>query len=198
MVKRKKDEKVRKMVTKRNVMLSGEVLIINLINQKCRYMRWLNFQGHIVMLKIKKIELDFSNYARKSDIKSATGISRFSKKADSASLKSDVGKLDIDKLETIPADLNKLSNILINNVIKKAVYAELVIKVNAIQTINTSDLVKKVQCSTKIDKIENKIPNQDKYVTNPELNKLTKENSTERLKQANLAIKNGIVDFVEK
>ena len=61
-----------------------------------------------------------------------------------------------------------------------------------------SDLVKKVQCSTKIDKIENKIPNQDKYVTTPELNKLTKDNSTERLKQANLAIKNGIADFVKK
>ena len=41
-----------------------------------------------------------------------------------------------------------------------------------------SDLVKKVQCSTKIDKIENKIPNQDKYVTTPEHNKLTKDNST--------------------
>ena len=61
-----------------------------------------------------------------------------------------------------------------------------------------SDLVKKVQCSTKIDKIENKIPNQDKYVTTPELNKLTKDNSTERLKQANLAVKNGIADFVKK
>ena len=52
-------------------MLSGEVLVINLINKKCRYIEWLNFQGHIVMIKI---ELDFSNYARKSDIKSATGI----------------------------------------------------------------------------------------------------------------------------
>ena len=64
-------------------------------------------------------------------------ISKFSKKADLAILKSDVGKLDIDKLETIPADLNKLSNILKNNVIKKTVHAELVIKVNAIQAIDT-------------------------------------------------------------
>ena len=64
-------------------------------------------------------------------------ISKFSKKADLASLKSDVGKLDIDKLETVPADLNKLSNILKNNVIKKTVHAELVIKVNAIQAIDT-------------------------------------------------------------
>ena len=71
MVKRKKDDKVRKKVTKRYVMLSGEVLVIHLINKKCRYIGWLNFQGHIVMIKI---ELDFSNYARKSDIKSATGI----------------------------------------------------------------------------------------------------------------------------
>ena len=64
-------------------------------------------------------------------------ISKFSKKADLASLKSDVGKLDIDKLETIPADLNKLSNILKNNVIKKTAHAELVIKVNALQAIDT-------------------------------------------------------------
>ena len=33
------------------------------------------------------------------------------KKADLASLKSEIDKLDIDELETIPVDLSKLSNV---------------------------------------------------------------------------------------
>ena len=43
-----------------------------------------------------------SNYATKSDLKSATGIntSKFAKKVDLASLKWDVDKLDIEKVET--------------------------------------------------------------------------------------------------
>ena len=46
-----------------------------------------------------KIDLDLSNYARKSDLKKATGVdtSSFAKKTDLASLKSEVDKLDIDK-----------------------------------------------------------------------------------------------------
>ena len=71
-----------------------------------------------------------SNYATKSDLKSATHIdtSTFVEKADLASLKLDFDKLDIDKLETTPIDLSKLSNVLTNNVVKKTVYDELVKK----------------------------------------------------------------------
>ena len=36
---------------------------------------------------------------------------------------------------------------------------------------------------------QNKIPNQDTYITTPEFNKLTVENFTARLKQANLVTK---------
>ena len=48
-----------------------------------------------------KLELDFTNYATKSDLKNATGVTtlQFAKKADLASLKSDVDELDIDKLK---------------------------------------------------------------------------------------------------
>ena len=48
-----------------------------------------------------KVELDLSNYARKSDIKKATGVdtSSFAKKTDLAGLKSEIDKLDIDKEE---------------------------------------------------------------------------------------------------
>ena len=57
-----------------------------------------------------KVELDFSNYARKADLKNATGVhaSNFAKKIDLASVKSNVDKLDIDKLQNL---LTKLSNL---------------------------------------------------------------------------------------
>ena len=49
-----------------------------------------------------------SNYATKSDLKNATGVhtSDFAKKSDLPSLKSDVDKLEIDKLKNVPSGLN--------------------------------------------------------------------------------------------
>ena len=78
----------------------------------------------------------------------------------------------------IPNDLNKLSNVVKNDVVKKTVYDKLVAKVNDIDTnnfvlktnfntkftglenkiSNTSGLVKKTDYNTKITEIENKIP----------------------------------------
>ena len=49
--------------------------------------------------------------------------------------------------------------------------------------------------NTKISEVENKIPSHDKYITTPEFNKLTAENFTARLKQANLMTK---ADFDKK
>ena len=48
-----------------------------------------------------RVELDLSHYATKFGLKTATGvdISEFVKKIDLADLKSDVDKLDIDKLK---------------------------------------------------------------------------------------------------
>ena len=62
-----------------------------------------------------------SKYATKSDLKRATGIdaSEFAKKADSASLKSYVDKLNIDKIITVPADWSKLRNVVDNDAVKK-------------------------------------------------------------------------------
>ena len=53
-----------------------------------------------------KVELDLSNYATKSDLQNATGVdtSNFAIKTDLASLKSDVDKLDIDKLKNVPSN----------------------------------------------------------------------------------------------
>ena len=55
-----------------------------------------------------KNKLDLSNYAAKADLKNAAGvdISKFAKKGDLVSLKSEFGKLDIDKLGKVPAGLN--------------------------------------------------------------------------------------------
>ena len=47
-----------------------------------------------------KVELDLSNYAAKTDLKNVTGTdTSFAKKFELASLKSNVDKLDIDKLK---------------------------------------------------------------------------------------------------
>ena len=57
-----------------------------------------------------KVELDSSNYAAKTDLKNVTGVdmSNFAKKVDSANLKSDVDKLDIDKLKNVSTNLSNL------------------------------------------------------------------------------------------
>ena len=57
-----------------------------------------------------KVELDLSNYATKADLKNATGVdtSKFAKELDLASLKPEVDKLDIDKLEKEPTGSNSL------------------------------------------------------------------------------------------
>ena len=61
----------------------------------------------------RKVPLDLSHYAKQSDLKSAASAntSNFAKKIDLASLKSDVGKLDINIFETTTTDLCKLSNV---------------------------------------------------------------------------------------
>ena len=55
-----------------------------------------------------KVELDLFNYSTKVDLKNATdaGTSKFAIKVDLASLKSEVDKLDIDKLEKVPTVWN--------------------------------------------------------------------------------------------
>ena len=67
----------------------------------------------------------------------------FDKKPKSASLKLDIDRLNIDKLGTTPVDLSKLSNVAKYDVVKKTQYDELAKKLNAVQTNDTSNLVKK-------------------------------------------------------
>ena len=74
-----------------------------------------NFGGNI------NVKVDLSNYATKSDIKNISHVdtSSFPLKTNLASLKTEVDKLDNDKLLPVPVDLSKLSNVVKSDVVKK-------------------------------------------------------------------------------
>ena len=71
-----------------------------------------------------KVELDLSNYATKKDINDIThvDVSGFASKTNLAALKTEVDKIDADKLKTVLVDLAKLSNVVKNEVVKKTDY----------------------------------------------------------------------------
>ena len=71
-----------------------------------------------------KVELDLANYATKDYVKNIThvDVSCFASKTNLAALKTEVDKIDVDKLKTVPNDLPKLSNLVKNDVVKKADY----------------------------------------------------------------------------
>ena len=64
--------------------------------------------------------VDLSNYETKTDIKNISNVdtSSFALKTNLANLKTEVDKLDIDKLVPVPVDLSKLSDIVKNDVVK--------------------------------------------------------------------------------
>ena len=70
------------------------------------------------------VKVDLSNYATKADIKNVSHVdtSSFALKTNLANLKTEVDKLDIDKLVPIPNDLSKLSNVVKNDAVKKTDY----------------------------------------------------------------------------
>ena len=63
-----------------------------------------------------KIELDLSNYATKDDVKNIThvDVSSYASKTNLAALKTEVDKIDVDKLKTGPDDLVKLTKVVKN------------------------------------------------------------------------------------
>ena len=113
-------------------------------------------------------KVDLLNYATKIDLKNVTHIdtSGFALKTNLASLKTEVDKLDIDKLIPIPVDLSKLSDVVKNDVVKKTVYDKLVAKVN---NIDTSDFVLKTKYQTDKTELEKKIPDVNDFVKKTKL-----------------------------
>ena len=61
-----------------------------------------------------KVELDLANYATKTDLKNIThvDVSSFASESNLAALKTEVDKIDADKLKTTPANLGKLTKLL--------------------------------------------------------------------------------------
>ena len=72
----------------------------------------------------------------------------------------------------------------------------MVVKVNATDVTNNSELVKKTNCNKKIKEIEDKIPDHDEFITTPEFGKFSGKKTDEKIKDENLATKTDIVDFL--
>ena len=142
------------------------------------------------------VKVDLSNYPTKFKNATEVDTSKLAAKSDLASLKTEVDKIGVEKLETVPLDLSNLSNIVNNDVVKKTVFDKLVIKIDNIDTsrfvlktkytadksdlekkisdtgnklLDTSGLVKKTDFSANITEIESKIPNISSLATNSAL-----------------------------
>ena len=141
--------------------------------------------------------VDLSNYATKDDIKNITHVdtSSFALKTNLANLKTEVGKLDIDKLATVPVDLNKLSNVVKNVVVKKTVYDKLVAKVD---NIDTSGFVKKTDYNTQISEIEDKIPDTSGLVKKTDYNTKITEIEVKNPDISGLATKTALITVENK
>ena len=118
--------------------------------------RYKDFDGDI------SVKVDLSNYATKIDLKNVShvDVSSFALKSNLASLKTEVDKIDADKLKIVPDDLPKLSNVFKNDVTKKTEYDKLVAKVNGIDNTNFVSRTRYEKDGSdfedKIDKIDKK------------------------------------------
>ena len=136
------------------------------------------------------VKVDLSNYAAKADIKNISHVdtSSFALKTNLANLKTEVDKLDIDKLKPLPDDVSKLSNVVTNEVVKKTDYNTKITEIEnkipdtsnlATKTLlntvenkipGTGNLVKKTDYNAKITDLENKIPDISNLATKTALN----------------------------
>ena len=143
------------------------------------------------------VKLDLSNYATKTDLKNIThvDVSSFASKTNLAVLKTEVDKLDTDKLKTTPADLAKLTNTVDNDLVKKTVYNTKIsaigneisgvkqsatnnlAEITKLKAVDTSAFVTRTKFSAdtnslddKIDKVDKKIPDISGLATKTSLN----------------------------
>ena len=129
-----------------------------------------------------KVELDLSNYATKKDINDIThvDVSGFASKTNLAALKTEVDKIDADKLKTVAVDLAKLSNVVNNDVVKKTDYNTKVTSIESqtagvtkntldnladitkLKAVDTSNFVSKTKFTADTNILENKIDDVEK------------------------------------
>ena len=113
-----------------------------------------------------KVKLDLTNYATKIDLKNIThvDVSSFASKTNLAALKTEVDKIDADKLKTAPTDLAKLTNVIENDVVKKTDYNTKVTSIEAQIAGLTKNTVDKLADITKLKAIDtNSFVNKTKF-----------------------------------
>ena len=141
-----------------------------------------------------KVELDLTNYATKTDLKNIThvDVSSYTSKTNLAALKSEVDKIEVDKLKTVPDDLAKLSNVVKNEVVKKTDFSsdDYVKKTKFRGDINSLD--------DKIHKVEKKIPDVSSLETKRNVTTLVKnlDNRTDGLKIKEYAKKTSLTNYM--
>ena len=144
-----------------------------------------------------KVELDLTNYATKNDLKNIThvDVSSFASTTNLVALKSEVDKINVDKLKTTPVHLAKLTNAIENDVVKKTDYNTKVTSIEAqiarltkntvdnladitkLKAIDTNSFVTRTKFSAdtnalddKIDSLEKKKPDISGLATKTSLN----------------------------
>ena len=110
-----------------------------------------------------KVELDLSNIVTKTDLKNATGTntSSYGKYVDLASLKSNIDKLDIDKLRKVRTNLKDVYNAKINKVEDKM--------------LDITNLATETTFNSKIDGAKGEIPNITRLTTTISLTAVEKQ-----------------------
>ena len=129
-----------------------------------------------------KIELYLTSYATKTDLKNIThvDVSSFASKTNLAALKTEVDKIDTDKLKTAPTDLAELTNAIENDVVKKTDYNTKVTSIEAqiaeltkntvdnladitkFKAIDTNSFVSRTKFSADTDALDDKIDGVEK------------------------------------
>ena len=103
-----------------------------------------------------KVELDLTNYATKNDLKNIThvDVSIFASKTNLTALKTEVDKIDTDKLKTTAVDLAKLTNAIEHDVVKKTDYNTKVTSIEAQIAGFTKNTVDNLADITKLKAID--------------------------------------------
>ena len=141
------------------------------------------------LVEILTLKGDRSNYATKADIKNISHVdtSSFALKTNLASLKTEVDKLDIDKLVPVPTDLSKLSNVVENDVIKKTDYNSKIAEIE-----NKIPDVTNLAIKTALNTVQNKIPDTSSLVKKNDYNAKITEMEGKIIDVTNLATKTAL------
>ena len=149
-----------------------------------------------------KVELDLTNYATKTDLKNIThvDVSSSASKTNLAALKTEVDEIDIDKLNTAPVDLAKLTNAVENDLAKKTDFntnvtsietqiagltkntADNLANITKLKAVDTNNFVLKTKLASDVTTLENKIDAVEKKTDVSEL--ATKTSLTSYLQTA--------------